>query len=68
MWVEVLSWQGEGVSGVLTNTPEDVPKLHCGDKVQCRASDAFDYILRLPDGSSEGNETSAIIEAQYAKQ
>ena len=64
MWVEVVSWQGSRIRGVLNNEPFEVPGLHGGQEVTVAEGDVFDYVLENPDGTEEGNETSRIIEAR----
>jgi len=34
--------------------------------VTVREDDVFDFLFRHPDGTQEGNETGAVIEAQQA--
>jgi hypothetical protein len=43
-----------------------IEPLKAGSEVTIRVSDIFDYIHRLPDGTSEGNETGALIQ-KYSK-
>jgi uncharacterized protein YegJ (DUF2314 family) len=64
MWVEVISWDGDKVKGLLKNEPAHVLDLHAGQVVEILASTAFDFIHRYPDGRVEGNETGKIIEKQ----
>jgi hypothetical protein len=40
----------------------DVPGLHAGQEVKVSMADVFDYLVRFPDGRTEGNRTGAIIE------
>ncbi|HEX5357383.1 MAG TPA: DUF2314 domain-containing protein [Aquabacterium sp.] len=61
MWVEVMNWQGDQITGLLKNEPIDVPGLHAGQKVRVSQADLFDYIRRFPDGQEEGNETGKLI-------
>lgn len=62
MWVEVMTWSGDAITGLLKNEPAGIPALHAGQQVQVSQRDLFDYIRRYPDGRLEGNETSKIIE------
>jgi len=63
MWVEILSWKDDDIiKGLLKNQPFQIPNLKAGSKVSIKTSDVFDYIHRLPDGSSEGNKTGEIIQ------
>lgn len=61
MWVEVTTWRGEDISGLLKNEPMDAPGLHAGQIVKVSQRDVFDYLRRYADGRSEGNETGRII-------
>ncbi|MBK8599020.1 MAG: DUF2314 domain-containing protein [Holophagales bacterium] len=61
MWVEVVTWKGDVVNGILQNDPYEVSGLAAGARVEFRSSDAFDYIHYLPDGSELGNGTGAIL-------
>lgn len=61
MWVEVRSWQGNRIKGILENEPVDVPNLHTGQEVEIDQADVFDYI-RQSGNNREGNETGKIIE------
>jgi uncharacterized protein YegJ (DUF2314 family) len=64
MWVEVISWHGDKISGLLRNEPFDIPSLHAGQNVEVSESKVFDYLRRHADGTIEGNETSKLIEKQ----
>ena len=66
MWVEVTSWRSSRIRGLLQNEPEKVPTLRAGQSVTVREDDVFDFLFRHPDGTQEGNETGAVIEAQQA--
>lgn len=62
MWVEVTSWKGNKIKGLLKNEPFNIPDLHGGQEVEVSQEDVFDYIRRKPDGSHEGNETGKLIQ------
>lgn len=62
MWVEVMQWKGKSIRGLLKNEPYLIPDLHAGETVTVNQDDIFDYLRSYPDGSSEGNETGALIE------
>jgi uncharacterized protein YegJ (DUF2314 family) len=64
MWVEVSSWNGDKINGLLRNEPMNIPKLHGGQMVQVSEAKVFDYIHSLPDGTQEGNQTGKIIQQQ----
>lgn len=63
MWVEVTTWNGDKVKGILQNEPFEVSGLSAGAIVSFSQTDAFDYIHYFADGTSEGNETGKIIGA-----
>jgi uncharacterized protein YegJ (DUF2314 family) len=67
MWIEVTSWPGTRINGLLQNEPLEVPELHSGQKVTIAERDVFDYLLKRHDGTVEGNETGALIEARSAE-
>ena len=65
MWVEVLKWSGDDVlSGSLQNTPFHIKALKAGSNVSVKLAESFDYILRHPDGTMEGNETGDLMQKQ----
>ncbi|MFW5739820.1 MAG: DUF2314 domain-containing protein [Myxococcota bacterium] len=61
MWVEVISWQGSTIRGVLQNVPYDMPGLKQGARVEVEESAIFDYIYTSSDGGQVGNETDALL-------
>ncbi|MEM6725316.1 MAG: DUF2314 domain-containing protein [Bacteroidota bacterium] len=61
MWVEILSWQGNSVEGILQNQPYYVPNLQAGQRIKRDPEDMYDYILQLSTDEYEGNETGEII-------
>jgi uncharacterized protein YegJ (DUF2314 family) len=63
MWVEVISWENKNeIAGILKNQPYNIPNLKAGSEVIVKVNDIFDYIHRLPDGTTEGNETGELIQ------
>ncbi|KAA3633312.1 MAG: DUF2314 domain-containing protein [Bacteroidetes bacterium] len=64
MWVEVLKWEDNKVTGLLQNDPRIVKGLKFGQEVTKDERDMFDYIIYYPDGTEEGNETGKIISKQ----
>ncbi|MBI4979683.1 MAG: DUF2314 domain-containing protein [Spirochaetes bacterium] len=62
MWIEVTSWNGGGIKGLLRNEPMNIPSLHGGQMVSVRQEEVFDYIRHYPDGKEEGNTTGVIIQ------
>jgi uncharacterized protein YegJ (DUF2314 family) len=67
MWVEVVRWNGDTISGILQNQPFNVPTLKSGARVEVQAEEIFDYTLKRRDGSEEGNETGRIMERRQAR-
>lgn len=65
MWVEIVKWDDKEIKGLLQNDPQIVKTLKAGQEVTKNIDDMFDYILYLPDGTQEGNETGKIISRQY---
>jgi uncharacterized protein YegJ (DUF2314 family) len=60
MWVEVIEWQGDRISGTLQNDPVHV-ELKAGQRVQVSAAEVFDYLHKKADDSREGNETEKLL-------
>ncbi len=65
MWVEATGWKADKIAGVLANEPFDIASLHSGDRVEVTLADVYDYTLERPDGTTEGGETSEIIERKH---
>lgn len=49
MWVEVTSWKGDTIGGLLQSDPADVPALKLGSKVEIRAADVLEYAIKQGD-------------------
>lgn len=64
MWVEVTSWKGDSITGLLANEPFNIPTLTAGQVVEVPEADVFDYIRQHADGTVEGNETGKLFEQQ----
>ncbi len=62
MWVEVISWKGKTITGLLDNDPFEIPTLKAGARVEVDADQIFDYTWKKADGTEVGNETGALIE------
>ena len=62
MWVEIITWKGNKIKGLLKNEPYYIPSLHGGQIVEVKQDEVFDYIRDYPDGSQDGNETGKIIQ------
>lgn len=61
LWVELRSWEGQKMTGVLTNDPYAVPDLHKGDTVTIDQDVVFDYVWKKGDGTREGNTTAPFL-------
>ena len=61
MWVEIVKWQGERITGILQNQPNAIENLSKGAEVTVEQSGIFDYVHYLPDGSTVGNETGKLM-------
>jgi uncharacterized protein YegJ (DUF2314 family) len=62
MWVEISSWSGDKIIGLLKNEPLNIPNLHGGQIVEVSESKVYDYLRRHADGTTDGNETGRLIE------
>jgi uncharacterized protein YegJ (DUF2314 family) len=62
MWIEVVRWQGKKIEGILKSDPLVVQGLKAGERVEAEEASIFDYILKGPDGKTEGNETGRILQ------
>ena len=62
MWVEVTTWRGNRIGGLLDNEPEKIRNLHSGQHVDVRQEDVFDYLHTFPDKPTEGDTTGTIIQ------
>jgi len=62
MWVEITEWKGDQIKGMLRSDPRHVPSLKAGQMVQARQAEVFDYLRVFPDGRTEGNESSKLLE------
>ncbi len=67
MWVEVMRWQGDDITGLLRNEPQNVPGLRGGSTVKINQQDIFDYLREFPDGTSKGNETGRLIQKYFSR-
>lgn len=61
MWVLVTGWESPSIHGLLDSKPDDVPALKAGARVTVHEESIFDYLVVLPDGSIEGNETERLL-------
>lgn len=61
MWVEVTSWSGDEIHGVLSNEPTGALELKLGQAVKVSEDEVLDYLHRFSGGKEEGNLTGAVI-------
>ncbi|OSC39513.1 DUF2314 domain-containing protein [Mycobacterium decipiens] len=61
MWVDIITWNGDEITGSLANRPFNVPGLHPGQLVVVSQSRVFDYKHKRADGTIEGNESEKLI-------
>jgi uncharacterized protein YegJ (DUF2314 family) len=62
MWIEVTGWSGPTIRGILLDEPLHVPALKAGASVEVDEASVFDYRRTHADGTSEGGETSQILD------
>jgi uncharacterized protein YegJ (DUF2314 family) len=67
MWIEVVSWKGNVLKGILQNKPFLVRELKAGARVESKFELLFDYRRHHADGTISGNETGAILSQQQQK-
>ncbi len=53
MWIEVVSFDEQTVTGMLVDEPDTLVDLHKGDRVTRARLDVADYVLKLADGGIE---------------
>ena len=61
MWIAVSRWHGPRIHGVLDNDPVHLRDLKAGAHVDVLEDEVLDYLFFRSDGTSEGNETAAIM-------
>jgi uncharacterized protein YegJ (DUF2314 family) len=61
MWVDVQTWKGKTLRGVLMNEPLDA-ELTKGAPVDVDDGAIIDYMFHKADGSTEGGESNDILE------
>lgn len=52
MWVEVMTWDGDEITGLLANQPVSIPTLQAGQTVVVAQSAVVDYLHQLTDGTT----------------
>ena len=61
MWVDVVSWKGDGFQGTLDNDPEIVKTLKEGSPVSVPFAKVADYTLVKADGTQVGGYSVEIL-------
>lgn len=61
MWVDVVSWRGDAIDGLLDNEPLHVPDLAVGARVKVSFLEVRDYVHLHDDGSSRGGYSIEIM-------
>ncbi|MCI0570305.1 MAG: DUF2314 domain-containing protein [Myxococcaceae bacterium] len=64
MWFVVSAWESGTLRGNLLNQPRGIKALKLGSPVQVKLEQVGDYIYRPGDGTSEGGESSRILQAR----
>ena len=67
MWLEVYAWDGDVLSGVISNDAYAIEGIKAGKRVKVPASEIYDYLHYFPDGTEEGNETGKILQKRKGK-
>lgn len=67
MWVEVQSWNGRELRGVLQGEPVLVEGLREGAPVKVAEGEVYDWYWRHADGAREGGETTRILQEREGK-
>jgi uncharacterized protein YegJ (DUF2314 family) len=62
MWVDVRSVEEATISGTLANSPAFATDLTGGSPVKGRRKELADWLMKLPDGGTEGGESISILE------
>jgi len=63
-WIAVEKCHAGRFEGELLNDPHGASKLRAGAKIEVPLADAYDYDYTRADGTTEGNETTKILQAR----
>ncbi len=66
LWMVVLGKQGDQISGIVVNEPDDVPSVHVKDRVVVAASKVSDWSYDK-DGRKYGNFTTRVMVTRMNK-
>lgn len=61
MWVDVVAWKGDTITGTLDNDPELVTTLKAGAQVKVKLSDVADFIHVHKDGTQSGGYSVEVM-------
>jgi uncharacterized protein YegJ (DUF2314 family) len=61
MWVDVVAFKGDSLSGTLANTPELVTNVREGQKVKVKLADVGDYLHETKDGTRSGGYSIEVM-------
>jgi uncharacterized protein YegJ (DUF2314 family) len=61
MWIDVSTCAGDACTGTLTNSPVLVTDLEAGARVKVERANVVDYLIRWPDGGTEGGESISAL-------
>jgi len=67
MWVEVRTWRGSALEGVLQDEPFMLQNVRRGARVKLGEAEIYDWVILRSDGTSEGGETSKILERREGR-
>lgn len=67
MWLEVRAWKGAVVEGVLQDEPFRIKGLRRGARLKVDEGEIYDWLWNRADGSTEGGETSRILEQREGR-
>jgi uncharacterized protein YegJ (DUF2314 family) len=61
MWVDVIMWRRDELTGFLDNDPRLIPTLRSGSRVTVKLTDVSDYMYAPKDGSSQGGYSIEVM-------
>lgn len=67
LWMNQIQFDGEQISGVLLNQPEDISELHAGDSVTVSLTDISDWMYAI-QGKVYGGYSIQVMRAAMSKQ
>jgi uncharacterized protein YegJ (DUF2314 family) len=65
VFVEVKSWKGQTINGLLSTAPELVKSHHQGEKLVVDEKDVYDWTISKPDGTEEGNFVGNFLDTYH---